>query len=297
MKSERPLFSVIIPTYNRAGHLAAALRSVIQQSFHEFEVIVVDDGSTDGTEEVVRSFEDVRIRYFRKANEERSIARNFGIDKSLGAYVTFLDSDDFLYEDHLAVALQMAKDKSNPEVFHLSYEIKSLDGVLRMQMQSKGDINKRLIYGNFLSCIGVFVRGDIIKKHRFNTDLDIIGSEDYELWMRLAARYKIHASSHITACLTEHVARSVNAIEKNTVVLRIEKLYQYLLEDDAVRKYYDRYMHVIKSQLYLYCALHLLEAKFFPEGRSYFFKAFKAYPTCVFSKKGLVLMKKLIFKA
>ena len=89
-----PKVSVIIPTYNCAHFLPDAIQSVLDQSFQDFELIVVDDGSTDNTEEVVRSFSDTRLTYIRQVHQERSAARNTGIQASGGEYVTFLDSDD-----------------------------------------------------------------------------------------------------------------------------------------------------------------------------------------------------------
>jgi glycosyltransferase involved in cell wall biosynthesis len=89
-----PTFSVIIPTYNRAGLLPRALESVLAQTYTEFEVVVVDDGSTDGTKLVVESLADSRIRYVYQENGGRSSACNAGVAQCRGRFVTFLDSDD-----------------------------------------------------------------------------------------------------------------------------------------------------------------------------------------------------------
>ncbi len=88
-----PFFSVIIPTYNRAGVLLRALESIINQSFSDWELIIVDDGSTDNTVNIFESFvKDNRIKYIKQENRGVCVARKFGSEKGLGSYICFLDS-------------------------------------------------------------------------------------------------------------------------------------------------------------------------------------------------------------
>ncbi len=89
-----PIFSVIIPTYNRAHLVTRSIQSVLNQTFSQFELIVVDDGSTDNTDAEVKSIKDIRIRYIYQENRGRSAARNTGVTHAKGLYITFLDSDD-----------------------------------------------------------------------------------------------------------------------------------------------------------------------------------------------------------
>jgi glycosyltransferase involved in cell wall biosynthesis len=99
---QQPIVSVIISTYNRAQFIARAIESVLAQSYPHFELIIIDDGSTDGTAEVVARYQDSRIRYQWVENGERSRARNLGIHLSHGRYIAFLDSDDWFLPDKLA---------------------------------------------------------------------------------------------------------------------------------------------------------------------------------------------------
>jgi glycosyltransferase involved in cell wall biosynthesis len=96
-----PLFSVIIPVYNRADVVGDAIRSVLSQSCQDFEIVVVDDGSSDDPHPVAEAFADPRIRFHRQANGGGGAARNAGIDLARGQYVAFLDSDDCYLPDHL----------------------------------------------------------------------------------------------------------------------------------------------------------------------------------------------------
>jgi glycosyltransferase involved in cell wall biosynthesis len=98
----KPFFSVIIPVFNRADEIRSSIESVLRQSFEDFEIIVVDDGSTDETAAVAGSFTDPRIKYIFQENKERSAARNNGIKNASGEYICFLDSDDIFYPEHLA---------------------------------------------------------------------------------------------------------------------------------------------------------------------------------------------------
>ena len=100
----RPFFSIIIPTYNRGHVLGKTIQSVINQNFNDWELIVVDDGSTDNTKNIINDFSknDSRIRYIYQDNQERSAARNNGIENSNGKYICFLDSDDEYLQHHLS---------------------------------------------------------------------------------------------------------------------------------------------------------------------------------------------------
>ena len=91
--------SIIMPTYNREKIIKKAIKSVVEQSEKDIELIIVDDGSTDNTDEVVKNFNDSRIKYYKRKNHGIGASRNFGLEKATGEYITFLDSDDYLDND------------------------------------------------------------------------------------------------------------------------------------------------------------------------------------------------------
>lgn len=105
----KPIFSIILPTFNRAYCLATAIQSVLDQSFESWELIIVDDGSTDDTQIIAEGFanSDSRIQYLFQENSGASAARNYGIEKACGLYLAFLDSDDRYTQEHLAVRYQV----------------------------------------------------------------------------------------------------------------------------------------------------------------------------------------------
>jgi glycosyltransferase involved in cell wall biosynthesis len=109
-----PQVSVIIPTHNRARLLSEAIESVLNQSFRDFELVIVDDGSTDHTAEVVAGFQDPRIVYHRQESQERGAARNKGVALSQGEYLTFLDDDDWYLPNKLEI--QVRELRAHPEI-------------------------------------------------------------------------------------------------------------------------------------------------------------------------------------
>ena len=107
-----PIISVIIPTYNRENMIGYAIKSVLNQTFKNLEIIVVDDGSTDNTEEIIRDFKDKRVKYIKKYKKNRgiSVARNIGIKVARGKYIAPLDSDDEWLPEKLDKQIKILQD-------------------------------------------------------------------------------------------------------------------------------------------------------------------------------------------
>ncbi|MDX2003534.1 MAG: glycosyltransferase [Chitinophagales bacterium] len=252
-----PLFSLIIPTYNREQLIGKTLQSVLAQNFTDFEVLVVDDGSKDNTESVVKSLSDERIVYFRKENGERGAARNYGIERAKGSYVTFLDSDDLLYPNHFEEAEKLIHDKNAPAVFHLAYEYRDEQGKLLSVKQHAQDLNRQLIKGNVISCIGIFVKREIFADLKFCENRKLSGTEDWLLWLRLASRYKFEYSDTITACMINHDSRSVLNYDEREMLDRTNLLLQNLKEDAIFMEANGKDLGRIEAHMLSYISLHL----------------------------------------
>jgi Glycosyl transferase family 2 len=181
-----PRISVILPTYNRAHLVTEAIESVLKQTFTDFELIVVDDGSTDDTEEVVHAFTDPRLRYLKQLNGGASAARNTGVQTATGEFIAFLDSDDLFLPEKLS--LQMAKVDDNPKV-GLVY------GKYLSSIGSEGSLKiagvcypqlelRRLLLGPVFHWSTVLVRRLLLEEvGKFE---ETFGGEDWELTLRLA---------------------------------------------------------------------------------------------------------------
>lgn len=289
------LFSVIVPTFNREKYIIGTLISVIGQTYKNFEIIVVDDGSTDGTASVVQGISDPRIRYYSKPNQERGAARNFGVSKASGDYVTFLDSDDLLKPNHLAEAYRFIVNQPEAVVFHLGYDVVNIDGKLKTPWKPLPDpVNHKLVEGNFLSCLGVFIHKAVFNSYGFNTDRRLAGSEDYELWLRLAAIYPIRTVPVSTALLVDHNDRSVLRIEIRNFRNRMEVFGHSVKNDERVREFYGARLAVLWAFMSVYAALHLAMSGHKSESLSSLLSAVKYRPQVILSYRFWVATSKLL---
>jgi glycosyltransferase involved in cell wall biosynthesis len=183
-------FSIIIPTYNRASFLGNTIVSVLQQNFWDWEVIIVDDGSLDNTEEVVKSFDDLRIKYLYKQNEERSIARNYGIQQASGQYICFLDSDDEYYPDHLSSLYKKIESENFPVgVFNTGMiEFRNGEKIPRPVFNSSEYKHPvYFVWEKFMLPTSVCVHREILEKNKFPEQFHVW--EDTHLWLRILIQY------------------------------------------------------------------------------------------------------------
>jgi glycosyltransferase involved in cell wall biosynthesis len=255
----QPFFTIVVPTYNRADLIAQTLHSLMAQSYAHYEIIVVDDGSTDNTEAVVQPFVGEKLRYIKKQNAERAAARNYGASLAKGDYVNFFDSDDIALSNHLSDAVAVLKLHSDAAWFHLGYAWAYPNKQIFKEVNrfSGATLNGIMAKGNPLSCNGVFVRKDIIQQYRFNEDRALSASEDYELWCRLAARFPLYYSNPISSLVIDHETRSVRTIHGQKLIDRLLLLLEYLTQDQTVLDYFGSDFSKIKMDSYSYIALHL----------------------------------------
>ncbi|MEI6488263.1 MAG: glycosyltransferase [Bacteroidota bacterium] len=288
-------FSIVIPTYNRASFIKSTIDSVLNQVYQNFEIIIVDDGSTDNTEEVIRTIPSEKIRYFKVENSERAAARNFGILQSNGEYLTFLDSDDILFPDYLQNANNSILKYKRCPFFHLGYEIRNYKGKILYQFNKiKSEDLDFIVKGNPLSCMGVFIRRDVSEKFKFNEDRELSGSEDWELWLRIIANFGIKTDNRISACLIQHDDRSVLKFDELQLFKRKELALKYAFEDKAVQNLYGKQYQKIDSFADGYISLHLALAGHNTKSLKYLFKSIKNYPLSIFSKRFLAIFKHIV---
>jgi glycosyltransferase involved in cell wall biosynthesis len=195
-----PAFSVIIPAYNEADLVGSAIESVLRQSRSDWEAIVVDDGSTDGTAEAVRPFEerDPRIRLLRKENAGLSAARNSGFEVARGRYVSFLDSDDLLmpgYLEAMGAALDADPDAglAYTDAWLMDADTRRIKRTTAMSPWTPAvhpaalslDMIRLLIPDNFIFVSTTVPRSVLDDVGLFDPELR--SAEDYDLWLRILA--------------------------------------------------------------------------------------------------------------
>ncbi len=188
-----PRVSVIIPTYNRAWTLRAAVDSVLAQTYRDFELIVVDDGSTDDTAEILQPY-GPDITVIRQANAGVSAARNTGIRAAKGAFIAFLDSDDRWLADKLGV--QVGFFASHPEAVICQTEETWIRNGKRVNPKKVHQKPSGRIFKVSLALCLVSPSAVMLRKSLFDEiggfDENLPACEDYDLWLRVSARYPVY---------------------------------------------------------------------------------------------------------
>lgn len=275
--------SIVMPVYNQELYIGQAIQSVLDQTYPDFELIIIDDGSTDGTPDRIRTFTDTRIRYIFQDNQERSAARNLGLSMAKGTYVAFLDADDFWLPTYLE--RQVAELDARPEcgLSHTwVYDTDITGRPLRVggdgasDAASHEEFTRALLIENLMSSIAVVIRKECLESTGcFDTKLR--QSEDWELWIRIALQYEVATIQQPLACYRHYNAfmpeREYNrGIEKahvyiiNKTFARLQDSTLYALRDEALGHAYWR-------AAWTNYALGRIE-----EGQRYLTKAYQVYP-------------------
>ena len=187
-----PLFSVVIPTFNHASYLGRALQSVLDQTYTNWEAIVIDNHSTDNTDEVMASFADLRITY-KKIHNNGVIAasRNVGIRVAKCEWIAFLDSDDWWVVDKLQVCFDCIDDKVDL-VYHDLKIIRDPPSLfkkkhIKSRQVIKPVLKDLLLKGNAIATTSVVVRKSLLEKiGGMDESMEMIAAEDYNTWLRIA---------------------------------------------------------------------------------------------------------------
>ncbi|GAB2829546.1 glycosyltransferase family 2 protein [Ferruginibacter profundus] len=289
------LFSIIIPTYNRASFILKTVNAFIAQSYSNFEVIIVDDGSKDNTDEVVKEITDKRISYYKKVNAERGAARNYGLDIAKGDYVNFFDSDDLAYPNHLETAFKVITQFNNPDIFNLGYDIKTPEGKLLSECRNfDGNVEAYAIKTKRVSINALFVKRTVALEIRFSENRLLSASEDALFLCQLCARYTLQYNNTITSTIVEHDSRSMVVASEQQLLNRQKYLDEGLKADAVFMNKYGQYVDQIKGEMdYLLC-LSCLSNKDNGKAWTYYknFLAKSGMP--VLSKRTLVVLKKIV---
>lgn len=209
-----PFFSIVIPTYNRATLIGKTLESILAQTYPHYEVLIIDDGSTDDTASQVKEYLSDRIRYYKKEHEERSSARNFGTGLAKGDYINWFDSDDLMLPGHLEELARIVREEKKPALIGVAYEVEQPGkGVVFTQRFPARVINRYLLRNNFMLTMTGIARRDIADRFPFNTHCN--WREDYELWLRIASDHDIVCSNAVTVRVIEHDQSTSVLLAKN----------------------------------------------------------------------------------
>ena len=190
---DSPKVSVIVPTYNRADRLERALNSIVSQTCQDFELIVVDDGSTDKTYQLMKSFPKAQYFYIKK-NSGVSKARNVGLAFAKGELICFLDSDDLWKEKKIQIQSLWLENNKDSQICYTD-EIWVRNGVrvnpMNRHRKYSGDIFRHCLGLCIVSPSSVMIRAKLFDEIG-NFDESLPACEDYDLWLRIAKHYPFH---------------------------------------------------------------------------------------------------------
>jgi glycosyltransferase involved in cell wall biosynthesis len=249
----KPMISVIIPTYNRAAFLPEAVDSVLQQTFKNFELIVVDDGSTDETRQLLETHSG-RLRYHFQTNQGVSAARNQGLRLAQGRWIAFLDSDDFWLPEKLGVQMDFFL-KNGEALICQTEEIWLRNGrrvnSCRKHQKPSGDVFAPSLYLCLISPSAVMIRKELFSSLG-TFDEALPACEDYDLWLRIAAHYPVYLIDRPLVVKrgghADQLSRTIPTLDR----YRIRSLMKLLESGDLTASQHDLVLKVLKGKCRIY---------------------------------------------
>lgn len=252
-----PFFSVIIPLFNKEKFIEATLKSVLNQSFIDFEILIIDDGSTDNSASIIKGFDDARIRYYYKENAGVSSARNYGIEKAQSNYISFIDADDYWYPDFLEEMFKNIQSYPQEKVFSAAIEIETSKKVIPAKY-SIVKTNDREIVNYFTAssketviCTSCAVFHKSVFEEIGTFDIEVKSGQDTDMWIRIGMNYPVVFSWKILA----RYVYDENSLSKNKNYLNkkinFSKFEEQEKTDPSLKKFLDlnRFSLAIKSKL------------------------------------------------
>lgn len=247
--SHQPIVSVIIPCYNQATYLPAAIESVIVQTYKSFEIIVVNDGSKDNTDEVAQRYE--AVIYLEQVNQGVSTARNNGLKIAKGKYIIFLDSDDVLLPSALELGVQILEGQPQTSFVSSRCELRTRSGKLLIcSPEVSNPSYEELLRRNFIwHPASVMFRKDILCEiGGFDRQYNICA--DFDLYIRIARQHDIACASNINSVYYQ----TKDSLSSNSIMLIKERIpiYQreakYLQGDPALlHAYQEGYRYYLNT--------------------------------------------------
>jgi glycosyltransferase involved in cell wall biosynthesis len=248
MTKSTPKLAIIVPCFNSEDTLEETLQSILHQEFNDWEAIIVNDGSTDTTEELALKWFDLdkRFRYFRKENEGLGKARNFGIGKTEAEFILPLDSDNLIKPDFAEAAIAILAEKSNIGVVHGDAEyFDKKDGLWKVP---KFDLQK-ILGGNYIDACAIYRRKLWEEVGGYETNMPYQGNEDWDFWIELGKRkVQFYHLEKVTFLYRVRNSSMINSF--NEEMFKANRSYivkkNSLLYFNSYRDLYQRYYQIHK---------------------------------------------------
>lgn len=236
------MVSVVIPTFNRERTIKRAVDSVLNQTYKDIEVIVVDDCSTDNTEKIIMEYNDSRLKYYKlNKNSGACVARNKGVELAKGEYIAFQDSDDSWDENKLEIQLNNMEKNDSDVDFCMIKVVGEIENKTTIKPTSndlkrikKYGINKALCFQSFISTQSLIGKSECIKNIEF--DIKMPRLQDYDLMIRLSSKYKVSITEKALVNLyvqNDSISKSNEKLIK-AINIMIEKDYNLIYKNRKI---------------------------------------------------------------
>ncbi len=241
-----PKFSVVISVFNKEKYIADTLKSVLSQTFTDFEVVILNDGSTDNSEAEILKFNDPRIRYFSKENSGASAARNFTIQQAESEYIALMDADDYWYPFYLEEQNRLLKKFPNEYVFATATEIKRNGKTFKNSYSIKTIENDSILVEYFeasqMDSVLLSI-STVLKKQVFENvgwyDPKIKSGEDTDLYVRIGLKYKVVFSPKVCATYVVRKNSLFKSVKKLEEKANFEAYEPFEKDNPALKKFLD----------------------------------------------------------
>lgn len=242
-----------MPVYNGQKFISKSIESVLAQSYENWELIIINDGSTDITEEVVIKFQNLtnKIKYFYKANEGQVKATNFGISKSNGEYIAFLDSDDLWETDKLKKQVNFISQNKNIDFIYSKYNSIDENANLLFTNNSHDSLNHYmdLLKRCFIGRLTVIVKKSILVELNL-FDENLHSTDDWDMWIRISKKFKLSFLDEVLASYRIHPQSMSN--NSYNQLLNVSKVYsQHVYSNSELNKTFINEVKWIELKIYL----------------------------------------------
>lgn len=268
------MISIVIPLYNKKETIRKTLQTIFTQTYNDYEIVIIDDGSTDGSPNVVKSIPDSRIRLITQLNAGVSAARNRGIQESKGDFIAFLDADDLWHPDYLATQIYLSQKYPTCDVFATNYEFKTAKNIIKPTILNKIIIEEDTgVLENYFEVAAsshppLWTSAIMVRKKAIESvggfPIGIKSGEDLLTWAKLACKYNIAYSKKALARFiqtpfqtVQNSKSSIRLGSEEIVLNELKNLYNSDSLDRNTKKGLKSYIH---RWYKIYCVL-LIEAK------------------------------------
>lgn len=272
------MFTVLIPLYNKEKYILNTINSVLNQTFKDFEILIINDGSTDNSLSIVQTIEDDRIRIINKKNEGVSSARNVGIQNAFYDWICFLDADDSMLPDCLMEMSELINDYPDANILVVNSKFSNKNTNLGPEF--RGYINDYFLYTNkygyFINSSSVTINKQAFNKiGLFNTKLSY--GEDLGMWIRLSKQNKIVYTPALLSIYTQHenikhdkskfdFRRHISYIYDYRIYSKNEKMYHKIILIDTIYRcifsFDIKNLNIIKEKYGIITILYLILESF-----------------------------------